>query len=90
MKARKFFVSGRVQGVSFRWYTQRMAQRLGLTGWVRNLRGGRVEALFEGPEESVREAVTWCQRGEGMARVDDVEVSYRESSGEFGGFRITW
>ena len=83
-------ISGRVQGVSFRWYTQRMAQRLGLSGWVRNLADGRVEALFEGPDQQVRQAVSWCYHGEGMARVENVEASYHEASGEFRGFRITW
>lgn len=84
------FISGRVQGVSFRWYTQRMAQRLGLTGWVRNLGDGRVEAIFEGREELVQQAVAWCHHGEPPARVNDVQVSYSEASGEFRSFRITW
>jgi len=84
------FISGRVQGVSFRWYTQRMAQRLGLTGWVRNLWDGRVEAIFEGPEALVKEAVAWCHHGEPPARVDNVQVNYREASNEFTNFRITW
>jgi acylphosphatase len=86
----RVLISGRVQGVSFRWYTQRTAQRLGLAGWVRNVWDGRVEALFEGPDQKVREAVTWCHHGDGMARVEDVEVTYEKASGEFEGFRITW
>ena len=84
------YISGRVQGVSFRWYTQRKAQSLALTGWVRNLWDGRVEAVFEGPEAAVREAVAWCHRGERPAHVEDVEVSYKDPTGEFRGFRITW
>ena len=84
------FISGRVQGVSFRWHTQRKAQSLGLTGWVRNLWDGRVEALFEGDTAAVREAVAWCHRGDPPASVDQVEVSYSQPSGEFKGFRITW
>lgn len=84
------FISGRVQGVNFRWYTQRMAQRVGLTGWVRNLWDGRVEAIFEGSEELVQEAVAWCHHGQPPAQVDDVQVSYAEASGEFNSFRITW
>lgn len=84
------FISGRVQGVSFRWYTQRMAQRLGLRGWVRNVRDGRVEAIFEGPEKIVQQAVAWCHHGEPPARVDDVQASYAEAGGEFKSFRITW
>jgi acylphosphatase len=84
------FISGRVQGVSFRWYTQRQAQQWGLTGWVRNLWDGRVEAIFEGPEPVVRQAVTWCHHGQPPARVEDVEVTYEEPTGEFKRFRITW
>ncbi len=83
------FISGRVQGVSFRWYTHRKAQELGLTGWVRNLWDGRVEAVFEGPAEAVRQAVTWCHHGERPARVDDVEVTYSPPAGEFDSFRVT-
>lgn len=79
-----------VQGVSFRWYTQRKAQELGLTGWVRNLWDGRVEAVFEGPESLVREAVKWCHQGSSWARVDHVNVNYEEPTGEFKGFRVTY
>ncbi len=84
------FISGRVQGVNFRWYTQRTAHRLNLTGWARNLWDGRVEAIFEGPDKAVRQAVAWCHHGDPPARVDNVEVIYEEPSGEFGSFRITW
>jgi acylphosphatase len=84
------FISGRVQGVSFRWYTVNTAQRLGLTGWVRNLPDGRVEAVFEGPDEAVRQAVAWCQHGERPARVEDVEVTYGTATGEFTSFRVTY
>jgi acylphosphatase len=84
------FVSGRVQGVNFRWYTQRKAQDLNLTGWVRNLWDGRVEAIFEGQEKAVRAAVAWCHTGAPSARVDNVEVNYEEPTGEFNRFRITW
>jgi acylphosphatase len=83
------FISGRVQGVNFRWYTLDQAQMLGLTGWVRNLWDGRVEAVFEGPEEAVRQAVDWCHTGERPARVDKVDVTYGPASDEFSGFNIT-
>jgi acylphosphatase len=83
-------ISGRVQGVSFRWNTRHRAQQLGLTGWVRNTWDGRVEAVFEGTEEAVKQAVTWCRRGERPARVDDVNVVYSQATGEFGYFRITF
>ena len=84
------FVSGRVQGVSFRWYTQRKAQELGLTGWVRNLWDGRVEVIFEGEEKAVRDAVAWCHSGPPSASVDDLEIKYETPSGEFNGFRVTY
>ncbi len=84
------FISGRVQGVYFRDYTRRQARRLGVTGWVRNLWDGRVEALFEGDEEAVRRMVEWCHVGSPSARVDRVEVQYEPYRGEFADFRITW
>lgn len=83
-------ISGRVQGVNFRWYTQRKAGKLRLTGWVRNLLDGRVEAVFEGEQAAVKQAVNWCHQGERPARVDHVEVEYGEPSGAFQDFRITW
>jgi acylphosphatase len=83
------FISGRVQGVSFRWFTQRQAQELGLTGWVRNLWDGRVEAVFEGEAEAVRQAVAWCHTGESPARVSHVDVTYAPYTGEFRSFRVT-
>jgi acylphosphatase len=83
------FISGRVQGVNFRWYTQRKAQELGLTGWVRNLWDGRVEAVFEGDAGAVRQAVAWCHTGEPPARVADVDVTYAPFTGEFRSFRVT-
>ena len=82
------FISGRVQGVNFRWNTQREAQRMGLTGWVRNMWDGRVEAVFEGEDSAVRRAVAWCQQGQRPAWVENVEVSYGEATGEFSGFYI--
>jgi acylphosphatase len=84
------FISGRVQGVNFRWYTQRKAQELGVTGWVRNLWDGRVEAVFEGEGKPVQRAVDWCHVGPPSAQVDRVEVNYEQPTGEFSRFRITW
>jgi acylphosphatase len=84
------FISGRVQGVNFRWHTQRKAQALGLTGWVRNLGDGRVEAVFEGDKKAVQRAIDWCRVGPPSALVDNVAASYQEPTGEFRSFRITW
>lgn len=68
------FVSGRVQGVFFRSETKCEAKRRGVTGWVRNLPDGRVEAVFEGEEKSVKELIEFCKRGPPGARVSNVEV----------------
>ena len=84
------YISGRVQGVSFRWNTQHQAQQLGLTGWVKNLWDGRVEAVFEGEAPAVRQAVAWCHQGSRPARVDHVELHYEQPTGDFSRFRITF
>lgn len=73
-KRMHIFVSGRVQGVFFRSSTKDMAQELGLTGWVRNLGDGRVEAVFEGEQGGVEKMIQWCRRGPEYARVDNIEV----------------
>lgn len=71
----RVLVSGRVQGVSFRYATQREAAALGARGWVRNLPDGRVEALFEGPTAVVDAALDFVRRGPPAARVTGVDVT---------------
>ena len=75
------YVSGVVQGVSFRWYTAQHARRHGVSGWVRNLDDGRVEAVFEGPREAIERVVAWCHEGPRHARVTSVDVSWEEPEG---------
>ena len=78
------FVSGRVQGVGFRYSAVGAARRLGgLAGWVRNLDDGRVEAVVEGPREKLEELIARCRVGPPAARVEDVAVSWEPPSGEF-------
>jgi acylphosphatase len=84
------YISGRVQGVYFRANTERKAVSLGLTGWVRNLPDGRVEALFEGDREEAEAMLAWCQTGDPPARVDRVEVAEEKASGEFTDFEIRY
>jgi acylphosphatase len=83
-------ISGRVQGVSFRYFTREQARKLGLTGWVKNLADGRVQAVFEGPTEKVEQMIEWCRQGPPAARVDDVEVQRSSAKGEFDHFRIAF
>jgi acylphosphatase len=76
------FISGRVQGVFFRENTKNKARELGVSGWVRNLKDGRVEAVFEGNENEVKRMIEWCHVGPELARVDNVEVIWEEPKGE--------
>ena len=78
----RVFVSGSVQGVSFRWYLTQEARARGVGGWVRNLVDGRVEAVFEGRQEHVEALVAWCHEGPRYARVADVEVTWEEPQGQ--------
>jgi acylphosphatase len=80
------WVSGRVQGVFYRATAERVASGLGLTGWVRNLADGRVEAIAEGPAEALEAFVRWCHEGPADARVDAVTVESHPATGEFTGF----
>jgi acylphosphatase len=74
-------VTGRVQGVSFRWYAAREATRLGLAGWVRNEPDGSVRAHAEGAHDAVDDFVVWCRHGPPAARVDDLAVTEVQQSG---------
>jgi len=68
-------VTGRVQGVSYRWYALQEARRLGVTGWIRNEPDGSVTGHVEGDDEAVDALVEWCRRGPAGARVRDVAVT---------------
>ena len=81
-------ISGRVQGVAFRYYTQDIAQGLGIKGWVRNCGDGRVEIVVEGEEDRVKELIDWCYQGPGSAIVEKVDVEWEKYSGEFNSFGI--
>lgn len=87
--ARRFVVSGRVQGVGFRYFTQDTALREGVTGWVRNLPDGRVEALLEGDAEAVTRVERALRRGPRGARVDRVYVDDEDPTGSYATFSVT-
>lgn len=81
------WISGQVQGVFYRGATQAQAQQLGVSGWVRNLLDGRVEAWFEGRPAQVNAMIAWCRQGPPAAIVDHVEVKY-ETPTMLQGFEV--
>lgn len=83
-------ISGRVQGVNFRQNTKQVATRHKVTGWVRNLDDGRVEATFEGDEMDVNEVIEWCHVGPPNGKVEDVGVKFLKHVGEFAEFNVTY
>ena len=86
MVARLVQISGRVQGVGFRYSMQREAMRLGVRGWVRNRRDGSVEALVQGSEESVAALTAWARRGPAGASVAELRVASAEPQPSLAGF----
>jgi acylphosphatase len=82
------FVSGRVQGVGFRAFTQREARRLKLTGWVKNLADGRVEAVIEGPKDKLDALLAKIRRGPRAARVTKLDSNDEPAQGDLGKFEI--
>jgi acylphosphatase len=81
-------LAGRVQGVGFRYWTADEARQRGLTGWVRNLDSGGVEAVFEGPRLRLEAMVGWCREGPPGAYVRDVRVSWDEPPEGFSQLEI--
>lgn len=79
-------ISGRVQGVGYRESMRAAALRSGCTGWVRNLPDGRVEALLQGPPDSVATLIAWARQGPPAARVDGVRIS--EAQGDYERFEV--
>jgi acylphosphatase len=83
-------ISGRVQGVFFRDYTQKAAQEKEIIGWVMNTPDGRVEAVLEGEKDKVEDMIRWCHQGSPHSRVTEVSVDWEEYSGEFEVFSVRY
>jgi len=82
------WISGQVQGVFFRDATQRKAEDLHITGWVRNLPDSRVEAIFEGDKEVVSKIIDWTKEGPDTARIEEFKVKWEKYKDEFDSFQI--
>lgn len=86
--ARRYIISGRVQGVGFRYFTEDIAMRENVSGYVRNLPDGRVEALIEGEAEAVGRVEVALWRGPRGSRVEDIQIEETTPSGHDTGFRV--
>ena len=86
--ARRYIISGRVQGVGFRYFIEAAAGREGIHGWVRNLRDGRVEASAEGETEAIERFESKLHQGPPGARVDRVEIEDSVPTGRHAGFSV--
>jgi acylphosphatase len=82
--AKRLLITGRVQGVGFRFYMERKARELGLAGWVRNCRDGSVEAVIQGSAGAVDAMIAWARQGPPSAVVADVRVT--DAGGDYDGF----
>lgn len=81
-------LNGEVQGVFFRSEMRDEAEKRSVTGWVRNLRDGRVEAVFEGEEAKVKEIVAYCRTGPKRAKVTNLNVAWEVYTGKFDRFEV--
>jgi acylphosphatase len=85
----ELLITGLVQGVFYRASARQEGARLGLTGRIRNLPGGEVEATVEGRREAIEQFIAWCRRGPPSAQVDEVQVRWSPARSEFRDFSVT-
>ena len=92
IETRRYLVTGRVQGVGFRWFVEHAAVKIGVAGWVRNRADGRVEVLASGSREKLHDLYTHLKQGPPASRVDNVEVEDAAPDTNLKSFRIegTW
>ena len=81
-------ISGRVQGVNYRFYTQRQAERLGLTGYALNCGDGSVEVVAEGERADLERLLAWLQQGPPSARVEQVSPRWKAATGAYARFEV--
>jgi acylphosphatase len=88
MATQRLLITGRVQGVGFRYALQSEAERLGLAGWVRNRRDGSVEALAQGAPQALDALAAWARRGPPAAQVTDLRIEATEEEVPYGRFEL--
>lgn len=82
------FISGIVQGVGYRYFVKENATKLGLKGWVRNAKDGRVEAVFQGEEKVIEQLIELCKEGPYLAEVNEVVFEWESVKDDFADFSI--
>ncbi|WP_284452173.1 acylphosphatase [Methylophaga thalassica] len=88
IKQKHCLISGRVQGVSYRYSAQQQAHKLGVTGWVRNLADGQVELLIQGETQQLEDMLNWANQGPRFAEVNSIEVTEQSADLTFIDFEI--
>ncbi|MGC8976330.1 MAG: acylphosphatase [Candidatus Ratteibacteria bacterium] len=88
MKRYHIYISGRVQGVGFRWYAQRIAKNIDILGWVKNLPDGKVEIVAEGNEENLERFIEELKKGYLGGNIRNIEKIEEKYTGEFKNFQI--
>ncbi len=83
-------IYGRVQMVMYRDSVRRQAKKLGLTGWVMNEDDGTVRVVADGEEENLKKLIDWCYNGPMLAKVDKIDIEWREATGQFNNFDIKY
>lgn len=89
MSQARVFISGFVQGVGFRHFVRSKAIELGLTGFVRNLPDGRVEAVFQGDKSSIEQIIKDCRKGPFLSEVENIDVDWVNTEEKFKSFETT-
>ncbi len=88
MKRVRILVEGRLQGINFRYHTQQEAQKLGLTGFVRNLSDGRIEIDAQGDDQNIEKLLTWCQEGPQSDHLKSILFRYDEPAEHISEFVV--
>lgn len=88
MQQAHLFISGKVQGVGYRYFVKSNAKKLGLTGWVRNTEDGGVEAVLAGTQELIEQMIGICRQGPPLSEVEHLGFEWEEGEESFEGFTI--
>ena len=88
MKQAHVFISGKVQGVGYRYFVKSNARKLGLAGWVRNVEDGGVEAVFQGEETVIEKMIAFCRQGPFLAEVENIGFEWEEAEEPYSDFTI--